>query len=331
MRETKRAMALLLLYTALALATGCGDDLQRDPPRDGGVPSCVSNNYTAQPTYNGVRLVPDDGDKVCATRANPGDGPVNPGIKGALDNAAYGHSGVFGVHQLPSFLSSDGATLVYGGVPAITFDSVVMQLPADTIDAATVLGAPLANNTWYYTYTYLSGNTVRFVISTQGPDQYLRYRDGNTSRGYLGCFRTDGSGVIIPFSSSSGRYVYAAPRAWEVGGGPTSLRMASLSAVGTTTVAFTGFVPPFAKTARIVYNLSGDLTTTVTLAGVTASGWDSGTGKTVLWEHSGAVGPAYVDGDFAVALPTGAGSSVNFIVSARASGGVGFGVSEFTY
>lgn len=268
MRETKRALALLLLYTALALATGCGDDLQWDPPRDGGVPSCVSNNYTAQPTYNGVRLVPDDGDKVCATRANPGDGPVNPGIKGALDNAAYAHSAVFGVHHLPTFYSIDGVNIVYGGVPAITFDTAVIQLSAGTFDAATALGAALSANTWYYAYVYLSGNTIFPLVSTQGPDEFLRYRTGNTSRAYLGCFRSDGGSIIRPFYAVHGRYTYTEPY--------SALVVGAAAPNAYTDLSLTAAMPPHARmvSLRVLgFPGAGPDTLFVQTKGVTATGY----------------------------------------------------------
>lgn len=273
MNKTCRDLKLLLLYTALAIVTGCADGVpvgNSDAGGDGGaLPSCVANNYTAQPTYNGIRVVPDDGDKVCATRANPGDGPVNPGIKGALDNAAYAHSAVFGVHHLPTFSSIDGVNIVYGGVPAITFDTAVIQLPAGTFDAATAYGAALGNNIWYYAYVYLSGNTIFSLVSTQGPDEFLRYRTGNTSRAYLGCFKTDGSAVIRPFYAVHGRYTYTLP-----------IGILSTSAVANayTDQSLAAGMPPHARVASIRVAAApdgGTDTLSIQPKGITASGYSA--------------------------------------------------------
>lgn len=341
-----------VLTLALTL-TGCladrfgGADAHRGRWTDGGIwtnedgdgdgdglPSCVANNYNAGFTYSNTALVPDDGDKVCASRSNPGDGPVNPGIKQALDNAGWAHALLYGAWQLPPASSVDGVFVNFTWMPPVGFaGGINIALPywgagkvGFGVNVAATLGSPLANNTWYYIYTTPS-NTI--AVSTTGPDISGRYMDGDETKGLLGFCRTDGAGVIIPFSSSGGRYVFAAPYAWNVGGS-TVLRLATFSGVANSTVAFTGYVPPFATGARVVYYATGDLTGGALLQGITATGWTTGAGRPDLWSASGAI-PSYTKGDFSVPLVDGAATQVKYAVSAYTSGSLTFGLSEFTY
>jgi hypothetical protein len=163
-------------------------------------------------------------------------------------------------------------------------------------------------------------------VSTTAPGPSLRYKDGDTTKAFFAFFRTDGAGVIIPYSAAAGHYTYAAPLAWQFAGS-TSLRLALFSANGTSTVAMTGYVPPFAASARIAYYLSGEMDASAELQGITAAGWTGA--KRTLWYSSGPVGTA--TGDFAAALPTGSTTQVKFSATSYVSGVVLFGMSEFTY
>ena len=301
----------------------------------GDLPSCVANNYTPGSVYASTALVPDDGDKVCASRSNPGDGPVNPGIKQALDNAGWAHALLYGAWQLPPANSVDGVFVNFTWAPPIGFASA--SIPTTpywgvgktgfAVNVAATLGSPLANNTWYYIYFTSAG---ALAVSTTGPDISGRYMDGDETKGLIGFCRTDGAGVIIPFSSSGRHYSYAAPRAWSLGGS-TVLRMANFNSVTNSTVAFTGFVPPFATSTRVAYFLSGDLVAGATLQDVTATGWTTGAGLTGLWATGGTASTSPANGDFLVPLPLAAATQVNFFVSSWTSGSVAFGVSEFDF
>lgn len=315
---------------------GSWDDDSGDGDGHGdGLPSCVANNYNAGFTYSNTALVPDDGDKVCASRSNPGDGPVNPGIKQALDNAGWAHALLYGAWQLPPANSVDGVFVNFTWTPPIGFASA--SIPTTPywgagktgfgVNVAATLGSPLANNTWYYIYLTSAGV---LAVSTTGPDISGRYMDGDETKGLVGFCRTDGAGVIIPFSSSGRHYSYAAPRAWSLGGS-TVLRMANFTSVASSTVAFTGFVPPFATNARVAYFLNGDLVAGAVLQGVTAAGWTTGAGRTGLWATGSTASTSPANGDFLAPLPLGDATQVNFFVSSWTSGGIAFGVSEFDF
>ena len=332
-------VSLVLLAASLAVvsSSGCttGGYVDTGARPDGGLPSCVANNYTPGSVYVSTALVPDDGDKVCASRSNPGDGPVNPGIKQALDNAGWAHALLYGNYPIPPSHSVDGVHVEIKWVPPIGFASAsVPTTPywgtaktGYTIDVPTAFGSPLAANTWYY--IYMKSNAA-FIVLTTSTDISGRYQDGNESRALVAFCRTDGSGVIIPFSSSGRHYSYGAPRAWSLGGS-TSLRMANFTGVASSTVAFTGFVPPFANNARVAYFLNGDLVAGANLQGITASGWTTGAGRTLLWATGSTASTSSADGDFSVALPEADATEVEFFVTSHTSGGVAFGVSEFSF
>ena len=89
----------------------------------------------------------------------------------------------------------------------------------------------------------------------------------------------------------------------------------------------TGYVPPFATSARIAYYLSGEMDAGAELQGITAVGWTGA--KRTLWYNSGPVGTA--TGNFGASLPTGDVTQVKFSVSSYVSGILLFGMSEFTY
>lgn len=92
-----------------------------------------------------------------------------------------------------------------------------------TLDLTHVEGAPanLANDTWYYVYAWSDSaapSSAKFQISTDPPTEagtptVLRlWKRGQTANyRYLGCFRTNGSGVPLAMRAERGRYLYSLP------------------------------------------------------------------------------------------------------------------------
>lgn len=89
-----------------------------------------------------------------------------------------------------------------------------------TLDLTHVEGAPanLANDTFYYVYAWSDSaapGSVKFQISTSPPTEVgsetvLRlWKRGQTANyRYLGCFRTNASGVPLAMRAERGRYLY---------------------------------------------------------------------------------------------------------------------------
>ena len=133
--------------------------------------------------------------------------------------------------------------------------------------AATTIGlsktegplANLANSTWYYVYAFMSGGSVDYAISSTPPLASRRTKSGDSTRAYLGCFRTDSSGAPLPMFAVRGRNVYRrsavtttleALRITSASAGPTDLTLAP-GGSGTT------LVPPHARIALLALQVGG--------------------------------------------------------------------------
>lgn len=69
-------------------------------------------------------------------------------------------------------------------------------------------GGNLANSTWYYVYAYDNAGSLDFEISTTVPNANLCIKNVDSTRIYLGCFRTLSTGAPIPMRMKRGRYLY---------------------------------------------------------------------------------------------------------------------------
>lgn len=120
-----------------------------------------------------------------------------------------------------------------------------------TITPATILGSALANSTWYYLYVFNSGTRIApvlsFLVSTTGPDPLRHAHGADFNAAYVGCFRTDGSGNILPFYCINGRYTW---RQSAAAGTPFSL--GSFNGTGSPhELSLATRVPPHAFMARV--------------------------------------------------------------------------------
>lgn len=111
---------------------------------------------------------------------------------------------------------------------------------------------PWASNTWQYVYVYDDAGAPAFEVSTTAPLGHLMFKNGVATRRYVGCFRTDGSGVPVPMRYSDGQCTYrissiASPAyAYYNVTGPASFADLSLAA----------WVPPHARVARLYAQLT---------------------------------------------------------------------------
>lgn len=134
-----------------------------------------------------------------------------------------------------------------------TNETDASRIPAQNqiITPATVLGSALANSTWYYLYVFNSGTRISpassFLVSTTPPDVYRHAHGSDESRAYIGCFRTDGSGNILPFYALNGRYTWRQSAATG-----TPFALGSFSGTGSPhTLSLASLVPPHAFMARV--------------------------------------------------------------------------------
>lgn len=109
-------------------------------------------------------------------------------------------------------------------------------------------GADLgAVSQWWYVYAYRSGSSLAVELSTTAPNALRVTKTGDSTRRYLGCFRTDASGVPLACRSEGGVYRYrrsalavAALRALNGG-----------TATANATVSLAALIPPHARLATV--------------------------------------------------------------------------------
>lgn len=117
-----------------------------------------------------------------------------------------------------------------------------------TIGASKVEGGGnLANSTWYYVYCYDNAGSLDFEISTTAPNGNLCIKNGDSTRVYLGCFRTLSTGAPIPIRMKRGRYLYNFS-----GSADADTRVLNLgNATSDTAVDMAALVPPHTQMATI--------------------------------------------------------------------------------
>lgn len=122
--------------------------------------------------------------------------------------------------------SSGSATDVFvGPIARLVLGSRVLS-SASALEVPTP-GGGLAAETWYWVYAYDSSGTLAVEASTTAPESSLTFKTSDTTRRYLGCFRTSTGSVVLPFRSVGGRFRYRA--SWD--------NAAELQALLTTTAA----------------------------------------------------------------------------------------------
>lgn len=118
---------------------------------------------------------------------------------------------------------------------------VISKNSQSTINEANLeSGMTYANNTLYSIYAYSTAGVMNFQISAQPTDAYNLYKIGDTSRKYLGAFKTDGMGNVLAFNKYGSSYNYA--NAISLGGGasttPTAILVKNYLPTEITTTSF---------------------------------------------------------------------------------------------
>lgn len=159
--------------------------------------------------------------------------------------------------------------------------SVVKSYAGGTIGASKISGGGnLSNSTWYYVYAYNNAGSIDFEISTTEPNANRVIKSGDSTRRYLGCFKTDSAGAPLPMRKVGNLCLYRVS-------GMAATDMRALNAGTTTgsyaTVALATWVPPHARVAR----LRGLLKAVAGVGGqglaYVQSGGDSGGGSETLF------------------------------------------------
>ena len=147
-------------------------------------------------------------------------------------------------------------------------------------------GGGLAAETWYYVYAYDSSGVLSVEASTTAPESSLTFKTADTTRRYLGCFRTSTGSVALPFRSVNGRFTYraSADNASEL----QALLTTSAAGAATDVILARGgtaskeLIPAHTRMARVQSSLStsgGEATAVYLTKG------DSALGSTIRQEH----------------------------------------------
>lgn len=119
-----------------------------------------------------------------------------------------------------------------------------------TYGAETNLGSGgRASNTWFYVYAYDDAGTLTMVEDTVAPVASLAFKSGDVTRRYVGCFRTNGSGVPVPMRYVDGHCTYRRSACPEVSDPLQVLDVGQLTSYAD--VALASCVPPHAYIARL--------------------------------------------------------------------------------
>lgn len=158
---------------------------------------------------------------------------------------------------------NDGTNLYSGpGIPAfMVLDSVTSEYVSVEVASGYVAlsssnlvpAGSFANSTWYYVYGYAASGVIGYEISATAPESgNLLYQDGDETRRYLCCFRTDNAGAIVPFRCLNGRYLFDVAMSVSLSGSFNAVGTSSFQTWGLTSYDFGGSIlPPHSTWAMI--------------------------------------------------------------------------------
>jgi hypothetical protein len=196
---------------------------------------------------SGALTGPADGDPLFAAS-------VNDPFKQLADRTALSFYGLYGVYgSRMNAICSDGLIIEMNFQGAVRSSSGVLSgdigSPPGSIDIAATLGSAPVANMWYYVYGSDVSGVLTAVISTDPPDETLKYRNSSSDQAFLTAFKTDASADVRPFSHYEGTYSYH---------GEVSVIARSDPGTLTWATALLPDVPPFARQALVeatIYNI----------------------------------------------------------------------------
>ncbi|HFF3031918.1 TPA: hypothetical protein ACGCGJ_000388 [Stenotrophomonas maltophilia] len=213
----------------------------------------------------------------------------------------------------------DGLKMEWVSGTQIRFTSGSAYIPslgrALAIAAAVTKSPSLAASTWYHAYLYSNAGTPDVEVTTTAPDTPYsgtsRTKTGDTSRRYIGSFRTDPSGTIAKFKHnvSNGYVAYLAMRDLSLNAGTQTT---------TTTISLSATIPVTSVAATLIISLDASgasLFTGNSEMPVTALASNNFLGYT---ESSTQVSVSRMDGH-----PVDSSQAISYRLSATPSAGTG--------
>lgn len=162
----------------------------------------MSHALTASDAF-GTVTVPDDGEAAVATA--PGVPASRVTLEEVIQNLAnrdeWLRRSMHGTLKSPPTLRiREGATVLdFGACTELVLGEDRLSGAAGTLALGT-----LPADVWRYIYAYNDGGALEYELSATAPEAGLVFKSGDTTRRYLGAFRTTLLGLVVPFSNVRG-------------------------------------------------------------------------------------------------------------------------------
>ncbi len=188
--------------------------------------------------------------KLRATAAPIPDGPVGsaPTWKELLDLREWANQAAIGLMDWSGDFAVSGSapnnfSVVVGAINACSlYDGTDFRVVAygggtrtqtDVEGGGGTLGAAVD---WWHAYLFRAAGTTTpsFEISQTAPGPSRSFKSGDATRRYLGCFRTNASGVPLAVRASRGTYIYRSQQQVLASGTATSKADIIVRPTGTT-------------------------------------------------------------------------------------------------
>lgn len=206
----------------------------------------------------------------------------------------------------------DGLKMEWVSGTQIRFTSGSAYIPslgrALALTAALTKSPSLAASTWYHAYLYSNAGTPDVEVSTTAPDTpysgTARAKTGDTSRRYIGSFRTNASSQVYDFDHNwqKGEVMYRLP-------GTLFRVLSNGSATTATTVACATAIP---VTSKSVYGRVLNLSTSANLI--------VGPGDAAITTNDYFLGVSFGGQAVVAFLPTDSSQQLRYLMSAAQSG-----------
>lgn len=198
--------------------------------------------------FTAVVVAPVDGDARNATSVTQGTQPLTNRTR-VLLNALSG--ALIWSGRIHSETPVSGTGVFVDKILSVVIGERLLAATADTFEVPGALSAVAA---WRYIYAYDNVGVLALQHSLDAPDASKTWKStGLGTHRYLGCFRTDSAGAVIPFRATAGRYLYRRSAMASVNSAFASdgLRFSDTVAAALTALPLAPTLPPHARAAIV--------------------------------------------------------------------------------
>jgi len=198
--------------------------------------------------FTAVVVAPVDGDTRNAASVTQGTQPLTNRTR-VLLNALSG--ALIWSGRIHSETPVSGTGVFVDKILSVVIGERLLAATADTFEVPGALSAVAA---WRYIYAYDNVGVLALQHSLDAPDASKTWKStGLGTHRYLGCFRTDSAGAVIPFRATAGRYLYRRSAMASVNSAFASdgLRFSDTVAAALTALPLAPTLPPHARAAIV--------------------------------------------------------------------------------